>query len=198
MVMDWTTFYNNSFLYFVVKEIIVLPSSVFIFLSSLIAVLAIIRTHRLALLRNTIDFEVHYLNKELEEAYVLLYDAYDDSKNNGNPMKKWGVATNFNEPKSKAIRKVINTWERVGRGVKNGIYSDKVLYNTYYTTLVKVDSYTKDYRLEVQKISETYFKGFEELCSRWKRKKRIKLIFTDLHNIFWRFLIKVKNFIFLE
>lgn len=142
-----------------------IPTSLAIIASAVIALLAIRTNRHIARQKNTLDFETNHLDQNLLDAYSTLAKLHNNKFTT--PMTEWSKDAHFDTHEARSIRKVLNTWERVSRGIDHGIYDEKILYDTYRSTIRIVSNYTFDYRKEVQKKRSSYYAGFEKISSRW-------------------------------
>lgn len=91
---------------------------------------------------------------------------------------------------AKAIRYVLNTWERAANAIRHGIYDEQFLYEAHKSMAIYFGMYFREFIAEAQKLQPTYYENFSWLVLKWtirrdsftekKRRKEIKRIFKLL------------------
>lgn len=82
-------------------------------------------------------------------------------------------ATNDEKRKSREadrIRYTLNFWERVAVCVSHGIYCEKIIKDSMYTTVTDVFQRSQPYinAVRAQKHSQTPYQDFEAMVTRWR------------------------------
>ncbi len=70
------------------------------------------------------------------------------------------------------IRYVLNHWERVFVGVRQGIYDEKMLREANYNTVIRTWAQAKPFVEAVRETEQklTYYQCLEDAAKRWKKK----------------------------
>ena len=159
--MSFTTFCSNN------------PTTVVISMSAFIAWRGLIQARKLSIQKNTLDFDnVHGENKDLLAAYVSLGSTYRETLSSELDSRLRSYATDMRSSEQAAqIRLILNTWERVGRGIQYGVYDKDMLYRAFSSHVLNIYSITRAYRLEVQKDSPSFYECFEKMGHDWYMKK---------------------------
>jgi hypothetical protein len=155
------------------KFLLAIPTSVFVLISALIAIHSLKQSRVLQIQKNTLEFDGHHVsNKELIKAYGTLTKI---TENNLSKSSDQYLVSLIEEKKhcddSKAIRYILNTWERVARGMKHGAYNEDMLYEAFKTLVLRIHSTTKVFRTETQKNYPSSWACFDDMAYRWAKRK---------------------------
>ena len=92
-------------------------------------------------------------------------------------MRSFASDEKSNSDDANSIRYVLNHWERVFVGVRQGIYDEKMLREANYNTVIRVWAQAKPYIEAVREAEQkpTYYQCLESAARRWK-KNPLKLI----------------------
>jgi hypothetical protein len=163
----------EELIYFVKDAVIVLaetPTSLVIALSTAIAWKSLKQSRKLSIQKNTLDFDdSHSANSELLKAYVTLRHISTSGLSKEVDSKLRDLASKKQDSsEAEAIRLILNTWERVARGVEHEVYDEEMLYRAFKSLVVQIHRKTKAYRLEAQVRTPTFYECFETMAYRWE------------------------------
>jgi hypothetical protein len=149
-----------------------IPTSLVIFISACVALYSIKQARTLHIQKNTIDFDAaHANNDKLLDAYAFL----NKLTSNRLTVEYGLLMTDYASTKkatteAASLRLILNTWERIGRGIENKIYDEDILYKALKSTALIIYKKTGAFRAETQKGRPTCFEYFETLATRWEKR----------------------------
>ncbi|WP_085637981.1 MULTISPECIES: DUF4760 domain-containing protein [unclassified Pseudomonas] len=110
----------------------------------------------------------------LSEGYKCLQRLHNSDDSNIRALAKDGKKQSDD---ANQIRYVLNHWERIFVGLRQGIYDENMLreanYNTVLRTYAQARPYIEAVREEEQK--NTYYQCLERAAKRWKKKPLVEL-----------------------
>ena len=150
------------------------PTIAFLCVTALVACKSFFSQRHLAIAKNTIDFQTAFHNSaEVREAtkYFTTVISFLDTEGVKNLARK----ELSQEEGAKSARELLNSWERVAVAVRNKVYDEEMLYNTYSGFLIAIwqtlSPYVESKRLENPKL----FVEVQWLAIRWRIRKHAKL-----------------------
>ena len=120
--------------------------------------------------KTTTELMFDALSSEIHKHYQKIYDI-DNDKNQ--TISKYASRENSETDEAIAIRYVLNFWENVAVGVNNGIFSERILKESSYNTLLNAYEKTKPFIEEVNKgkRTKTIYQELSLLAKRWEKNK---------------------------
>ena len=87
------------------------------------------------------------------------------------PLKNYAKPEHKYKEEAKAIRYVLNTWERAANAIKHDIYDDNYLYEAYKSYVIKLHVYFFDYIKVKQNEQNSLYERFVWLATQWRTKR---------------------------
>ncbi|MBI6871070.1 DUF4760 domain-containing protein, partial [Pseudomonas viridiflava] len=146
------------------------PTLLFLSITALLAYKSYFSQRHLTVAKNTIDFQTSFhSSKSVKKAmkYFLTVLIKLDTAS----LEDMAKRQRSQEIGPKSAREILNSWERVAVAVRNKVYDEEMLYNTYsgflITVWITLSPYVHKKRLENPK----FFVEVEWLATRWKVRK---------------------------
>lgn len=108
-------------------------------------------------------------DKELGEGYKCLQKLHNDS---GSNIRSLAKKSRKNSVEANQIRYILNHWERIAVGLRQGIYDEKMLREANWNTVTRMYFQAQAYIDAVREIEkkDTYYQCLEALAKRWESK----------------------------
>ncbi|MBC2659781.1 DUF4760 domain-containing protein [Pseudomonas sp. MSSRFD41] len=108
-------------------------------------------------------------DEKLSDGYKCLQRLHNSDDANMRALTK---EDKKNSEDANQIRYVLNHWERVFVGLRQGIYDEKMLREANYNTVIKTFNQARAYIEAVRELEQrpTYYQCLERAAKRWKRK----------------------------
>jgi hypothetical protein len=151
-----------------------------LFLAAVFAFIAIVSSRRIE--RKKAAMEAIFEGKkdaELQKGLRLIVAIHDGEKKIAHFAKK----DQLDSEESKSIRYVLNHFESLSVGVYRGIYDEKTLKSSQYSTITRLYDRTKTYIETIRTEpngSPTHFQEVECLACRWNSKGLKKKAITTI------------------
>ncbi len=147
-------------------------------LGVLVAVVSVKSAHTTAKRKQTADLLFGTrADAELSKGYMRLQTLHNATDAN---MRSFAAPDRRNSIEANEIRYVLNHWERVCVGVKQGIYCEDMLREANYSTITDLYTHATPFIAAVREATHknTYYQELESLAKRWK-KRPLKVISRD-------------------
>lgn len=153
-------------LYFFIKRN---PTLVFLSATSYIALLSFRSQRHLARAKNTIDFQTLFHGSEdmkkatkvyVKKIALMTTDELIEMARTDRPAKT-----------NKAVREILNSWERVAVAVRYDVYDEELLYKIYATFLLKSWTTLSPYIKEKQRANPRVYVQLQWLALRWRVRR---------------------------
>lgn len=150
------------------------PTLVFLTISAGIAFISYKNQRHLTCAKNTIDFQTAFHDsKRLNKATTVFADRI--SAMTTVEIAALAHVKSRDEEPNRSVRELLNSWERVAVAVKNDVYDEEMLFNTYASFLLTIWSTLSPYIKEKQKINPKWYVEVQWLAIRWKIRKDASL-----------------------
>lgn len=87
------------------------------------------------------------------------------------PLQEYTKPEYANCDEAKAIRNVLNTWERAANAMRHGIYDERYLYEAHKTMVIHLGIYLRGYIVMKQKEQISFYENFIWLVVNWTIRK---------------------------
>ncbi|MGY2258147.1 DUF4760 domain-containing protein [Pseudomonas sp. SDO55104_S430] len=141
----------------------------------IVAITSVVSARTIARRKQTADLMFGTrADDNLSNGYKCLQRLHTDP---GSNMRSFASDDKSNSDDANSIRYVLNHWERVFVGVRQGIYDEKMLREANYNTVIRVWAQAKPYVEAVREAAQkpTYYQCLESAAKGWK-KKPLKVI----------------------
>ena len=141
-----------------------------IFLGVAIALTSVLSAKSTARKKQTADLLFgSRADKELSDGYKCLQRMHNASDSN---MRGLAKKSNKNSADANQIRYVLNHWERISVGLRQGIYDERMLREANWNTVTGIYRQAQPYIAAVREIEkrDTYYQCLEQLAHRWENK----------------------------
>lgn len=146
------------------------PTLVLLCLSAVIAFISYKNQRHLTCAKNTIDFQTAFHNsKELNKATTVFADRICHMTSD--EVRQLAHVKDRDDKVNKSARELLNSWERVAVAVKNDVYDEEMLFNTYASFLLTIWQTLGPYIAEKQKVNPKWYVEFQWLALRWRIRK---------------------------
>lgn len=161
------------------------PTLGFLSVTALMAYKSYFSQRHLTVAKNTIDFQTSFHSsedvKKAMEYFLKVISKLDTAGIEALALKERSL-----EEGPKSVRELLNSWERVAVAVRNKVYDEEMLYNTYASFLVTVWIILSPYVRKKRVANPEYFVEVQWLAMRWKMRKNDKLSFLKRQKLKWR------------
>lgn len=108
-------------------------------------------------------------DSELSAGFKLLQTLHNATDKN---IRAYATKNQNNSEEANKIRYVLNHWERVCVGINQGIYDEKMLHESSYSTVIGLYSQASPFIQAVRENTgkDTYYQELECLYNSWKDK----------------------------
>lgn len=145
------------------------PTLPVVTITAIVAFFSFMSQRHLARSKNSIEFEENYHSENTEQIATTARIALH--KLNSNELAELAKQENFTTENAKAIRELLNIWERVSIAVQYKIYDEDVLFNAYAAGLIWVWEHSQPYISEKRKINPRLYINVDWLAIRWLIKR---------------------------
>lgn len=146
-----------------------------VFSGLLVAIVSVLSAKNTARRKQTADLMFGTrADKELSEGYKFLQTLHDANDQN---IRHYAKREMRHSEEANKIRYVINHWERVCVGLRQGIYDETMLKEANFHTVLGLYKQASPY-IEAIRENEgvgTYYQCLQELAERWKKKPLAKI-----------------------
>jgi hypothetical protein len=156
------------------------------------ALINLIFQRRTARDANSLSFQHSLLNDSNYLTNVALSVKAFKNKHNV-PLKELAQSHFSDSEEAKAIRYVLNTWERSANAMRHGIYDEKYLYEAHKSMVLHFGVILREFVNEKQKEQISFFENFSWLVLKWTirrdsfeakaTKVQLKRVFRDLNRV---------------
>lgn len=158
------------------------PTLIFLSVTALIAYKNYTGQRHLTLAKNTIDFQTAFHNSDdLCKATKI----FNSKLRNLSAAEIAALADEAmsQDKKTWAARELLNSWERVAVAVRNKVYDEEMLYNTYASFLLTIWVDLKPYVVKKQEKNPKFFVQVQWLAIRWQVRKEDKMSKSKLRKM---------------
>ncbi|MGA9224457.1 MAG: DUF4760 domain-containing protein [Pseudomonas graminis] len=108
-------------------------------------------------------------DEQLSAGYKMLQKLHNATDTN---IRVYGTKAKNDSDEANGIRYVLNHWERVCVGMNQGIYDEKMLHASTYSTIMNLYEQALPFIQAVRQATgkDTYYQELECLVLRWKNK----------------------------
>lgn len=158
------------------------PTLLFLTISAVIAFISYKNQRHLTCAKNTIDFQTAFHDsKRLNKATTVFADKI--SAMTTEEIASLAHVKFRDEEPNRSVRELLNSWERVAVAVKNDVYDEEMLFNTYASFLLNIWSTLSPYIMEKQKVNPKWYVEVQWLALRWKIRKDTALTKRERKNL---------------
>lgn len=158
------------------------PTLVFLTISAGIAFISYKNQRHLTCAKNTIDFQTAFHNsKDLNDATTVFSETI--SVMTTEEISSLALVKSRSDEPNKSARELLNSWERVAVAVKNDVYDEEMLFNTYASFLLNIWMTLSPYIKEKQKINPKWYVEVQWLAIRWKIRKDAALTRREIKDL---------------
>jgi hypothetical protein len=139
------------------------PTVPILVIGTVVAVVSLRSQRYLARAKNTLDFDKDFKEKELrtlQAAHALIR-----TTGPGELAELGGLE--IPDEAFRAIARALNVWEGVAIGVRNGVYSERLLRDGYGSTVVWMYRHAQPFIEQRQRNNPHYYSNFCWLGARW-------------------------------
>lgn len=177
-ILILSTFSWHSIYEFLKKN----PTLIFLSVTALIAYKSYSGQRHLTVAKNTIDFQTAFHNSEdLCKATKIFRTKL--RKMNADEIASLADEDRSQEKNTWAARELLNSWERVAVAVRNKVYDEEMLYNTYASFLLTIWTDLKPYVTKKQEDNPKFFVQVQWLAIRWQVRKEDKMAKSKLRKM---------------
>lgn len=146
----------------------VCSASITAFVGGVIALITIKKQRQTARENNSLSFEKDYKRCEfVRHAWDKILEKVIKNKLSF-PVEKYADPEFARTDDAKAIRDILNEWERAANAINHKLYDDKFLYNAFGSTVLFLRSEFTPYIYARQKENSSYYKHFMRMSLRWR------------------------------
>ncbi|WP_413791807.1 MULTISPECIES: DUF4760 domain-containing protein [unclassified Pseudomonas] len=158
------------------------PTLLFLSVTALMAYKSYFSQRHLAVAKNTIDFQTSFHSsddvKKATSYFLQVIKTLSTEE-----VEDLARKERSQEDGAKSARELLNSWERVAVAVRNKVYDEEMLFNTYSGFLITVwqdlSPYVRKKRLENPK----FFVEVQWLAIRWRARKEDKLAHRQIRDL---------------
>jgi|UPI000762D6F8 hypothetical protein len=135
-----------------------------------VAITSVVSARTIARRKQTADLMFGTRSDEkLSDGYKCLARLHNAADSN---MRALAREDKRNSDEANEVRYVLNHWERVFVGLRQGIYDEKMLREANYNTVLKTWAQAKPYIEAVREAEQrqTYYQCLEFYAKRWRKK----------------------------
>jgi hypothetical protein len=143
------------------------PTVPLLFVGTVVAVISLRSQRHLARAKNTLDFDKEFREHELQNlrtAIRLIRMTSPDAR------ERLGRLDLPND-ETVTLTRALNVWESVAIGIRNGIYSERLLRDAYGTTIAWFFEHSRPFVGQRRQINARYYENFCWLGERWSRAR---------------------------
>lgn len=141
-------------------------------LGGAIAISGIFKQRQTARSKNTVDFEAAL---EDSDSYNTSYERVKKivAKRDKYPIAGWAEDDEASSDDAKAIKTVLNYWERASNGVRKDVYDSDFLYDIYGTHVLNLHKFMLPFIRKVRQGDQPKaFEQFLALSENWRVKRQ--------------------------
>ncbi|MGY3644184.1 DUF4760 domain-containing protein [Pseudomonas sp. PK-RTE-24] len=150
------------------------PTLGFLSVTAVIAYKSFFSQRHLAIAKNTIDFQTAFHNsddvKKATKYFVSVISQLDTAE-----IEALALRERNQEKGARSARELLNSWERVAVAVRNKVYDEEMLYNTYSGFLIAVWQTLSPYVHKKRLSNPKFFVEVQWLAIRWRIRRDAKL-----------------------
>ncbi|ANH98983.1 hypothetical protein A8L59_16695 [Pseudomonas koreensis] len=150
------------------------PTLGFLSVTAVIAYKSFFSQRHLAIAKNTIDFQTAFHNsddvKKATKYFVSVISQLDTAE-----IEALALRERSQEKGARSARELLNSWERVAVAVRNKVYDEEMLYNTYSGFLIAVWQTLSPYVHKKRLSNPKFFVEVQWLAIRWRIRRDAKL-----------------------
>lgn len=150
------------------------PTLGFLSVTAVIAYKSFFSQRHLAIAKNTIDFQTAFHNsddvKKATKYFVSVISQLDTTE-----IEALALRERNQEKGARSARELLNSWERVAVAVRNKVYDEEMLYNTYSGFLIAVWQTLSPYVHKKRLSNPKFFVEVQWLAIRWRIRRDAKL-----------------------
>jgi hypothetical protein len=126
--------------------------------------------HHLARVKNAIEFQASFHNKENE---IYLINSLKILKcKTAIELKELALQPIDNQD-CRSLRNLLNTWERAAIAIESKVYSEAILFQAYRTIVIKIWISARPFVIQCQVRNQKAYENFDRLAVRWQVKEKI-------------------------
>lgn len=144
------------------------PTVPLLFVGTVVAVVSLRSQRHLARAKNTLDFDKDFREQEfqnLRTAIRLIRMTSPDA------LERLGRLDLPNDEVA-ALTRALNVWEGVAIGIRNGVYSERLLRDAYGTTIAWLFAQAGPFIAQRRRINPRYYGNFCWLGAGWNGQRR--------------------------
>ncbi len=139
-------------------------------LAVFVAVIGIFKQRQTARDKNSIDFESSLeLSGDYEESWEVFHVAAANRLDA--PLEAFADIEKYGTREDKAIRYILNWWERGANGIERKIYDDSYLYDSYKTHVLTIQTLLSPYIKVVQQRAPSAYEKFNKMALKWRQRR---------------------------
>lgn len=144
-------------------------------LAGAIAISGIVKQRQTARSKNTIDFEASLSNSEsYNSALAQVGKIFERNKKYNYEIQAWAVEDEAGSTETRAIKTVLNYWERASNGVRKDVYDSGFLYDIYGTHVINLYNKLLPF-IEARQVEQPKaYEHFLALCENWVEKRKVE------------------------
>lgn len=150
------------------------PTLGFLSVTALLAYKSFFSQRHLAIAKNTIDFQTAFHNsddvKKATKYFVTVLARMDTAG-----IESLALRERNQEKGPRSARELLNSWERVAVAVRNKVYDEEMLYNTYSGFLIAVWQTLSPYVHKKRQDNPKFFVEVQWLAIRWRVRRDSKI-----------------------
>lgn len=150
------------------------PTLAFLSITALMAYKSYFSQRHLAIAKNTIDFQTAFHNSE-DVKKATRYFVTVISKLDTTGVEALAKREVSQEEGSVSAKELLNSWERVAVAVRNKVYDEEMLYNTYSGFLIVIWQTLSPYVHVKRRDNPKLFVEVQWLALRWRARRDMKL-----------------------
>lgn len=142
-------------------------------LAGAIAISGIVKQRQTARSKNTIDFEASLSNSEsYNSALAQITKIRERNEKHKYKIDSWAADDEASSSETRAIKTVLNYWERASNGVRKDVYDSDFLYDIYGTHVINLYNVMLPFIEARQKKQPKAYEHFLALCENWVKKRQ--------------------------
>lgn len=145
------------------------PTVPLLFVGTVVAVISLRSQRHLARAKNTLDFDKDFREHEIQNLRVairLIRTTTPDA------LERLGRLDLPND-EAAALTRALNVWEGVAIGIRNGVYSERLLREAYGTTIAWLFGQARPFIHQRRQTNPRYYANFCWLGARWKSDRAV-------------------------
>lgn len=146
------------------------PTLLFLSITALLAYKSYFSQRHLTIAKNTIDFQTTFHSssdvKKATKYFLQVISKLDTAE-----VEALALRERNQEKGPKSARELLNSWERVAVAVRNKVYDEEMLYNTYSGFLITIWSVLSPYVHKKRLENPKFFVEVQWLAIRWQTRK---------------------------